>query len=124
MRIEAPKNLGRRGSILLHVMVTGALMALIAATLLRMSMLRYQMGGRGANMLQEKRDDSGAMAAVIGAWNSANSVCGANPFNFGGGCAANPGTCSCSCTQNGTGVVVSASMVLGVCTLTLTSPSL
>jgi hypothetical protein len=106
------------------VLVTGALMALIAATLLRMSMLRYQMGGRGAAVLQEKRDDQGAMANVISAWNNVNSVCGANPPTFGAGCGGNPGVCSCTCTQAVTGVTVTAAVVSGVCRLTLTSPSL
>ena len=51
--------MSRRGSVLLHVLVTGVMIALISATLLRMTMFRYQMAGRGAHTLIEKRDDTG-----------------------------------------------------------------
>jgi hypothetical protein len=118
--------LGRRGSILLHVMVTGALLALIAATLLRMSMLRYQMGGRGASVLAEKRDDQGALANVLAAWNANNAVCSAVPTGYSCG-ALSAGTCNCSCSTTLTGggtQVVSASVIGGVCTLSITSPDL
>ena len=45
----------QRGSVLLQVMVTSVLVALIAASLLRMSMLRYQVTSRSAKALQGKR---------------------------------------------------------------------
>jgi hypothetical protein len=85
-------------------MVTGVLLALISATILRMSMLRYQMGGRGAKVLQEKRDDQAALAAVIATWNqnaTPNAVCSGSP---GAGWTVNvagvPGTCNCQYTRN------------------------
>ena len=90
-----------RGSVLLHVMVTGALIALISATLLRMAMLRYQMGGRGAIILQEKRDDQQVLAAILAAWNNANGGAGqtcANVAIAGYAWAGTAGACNCSYT--------------------------
>lgn len=99
MRTERAKSRNRRGSVLLHVLVTGVLVALISATLLRMSFFRYAMAGRGALVLQEKRDDQAALAAVLGTWNNANKVCGGAPAGWGG--CTNPGVCSCTCTRPG-----------------------
>jgi hypothetical protein len=118
-------RINRRGSILLHVMVTGALMALIAASLLRMSMLRYQMGGRGAKILQEKRDDQSALAAVIAVWNNnatPNATCSAAPAGWGGctSAAVPPNNCNCTCTRPD-GVSVVAALNGGVCQLTIRS---
>jgi hypothetical protein len=104
-------------------MVTGALMAIIAATLLRMSMLRYQMGGRGAKILAEKRDDQGALANVLATWNAANAVCGGAPPGWAG--CNNPGNCNCVCSSGGAApVTVTASLVGGSCQLNLTSTDL
>ena len=129
MRIERAKRLGR-GSVLLHVMLTGVVVALIAATLLRMTLLRYQMGARSERVLKEKRDDQGALAAVMSAWNAnisaavPNPACSATPAGFT--CAGIvAGTCGCSCTQTATGVTVSAAgPVGGPCHLALISPNL
>jgi hypothetical protein len=89
--------LNRRGSVLLHVLVTSVLVAVISATLLRMALFRYQMAGRGASVLQEKRDDQAALASVIGTWNAANKVCSGAPAGWTG--CTNPGTCACTCTR-------------------------
>jgi hypothetical protein len=91
-----------RGSVLLHVMVTGVLLALISATILRMSLLRYQMGGRGATVLQEKRADQSGLSSVLAGWNAAQTTCKNNVTNYT--CApaagASPGVCGCTCTPN------------------------
>lgn len=93
---------GTRGSVLLHVMVTGALVALIAALLLRMSMLRYTMAARGAKALQEKRYDQAALASILSAWNSVNITCANNVPNYTCAPAAGstPGSCGCTCTPS------------------------
>ena len=88
-----------RGSVLLHVMLTSLLVAIIAAAILRMTALRYQMGYRSAIILQEKRDDQALLAKIIGAWNSANGGSGqtcANVSIAGYAYSGTPGTCSCS----------------------------
>ena len=88
-----------RGSVLLHVMVTGVLIALIAGSLLRMSLLRYSMGGRGAKVLQEKRDDQGALAGLLAVWNNANKNCpAALPAGYVYTFNAGAGSCNCVMT--------------------------
>jgi hypothetical protein len=83
-------------------MLTGVVIALIAATLLRMSLLRYQMVGRSVNIVKEKRDDQAALAAVMGSWNAVNMTC-ANPpattnYTCAPAAAVVPGICGCTCT--------------------------
>ena len=122
MRIE---RAGERGSILLHVMVTGVLIAVITASFMRMTMLRYQMVSRSTNILQEKRNNQGALASVLASWNPTNSVCGSVPAGYTCG-AMTAGTCNCTCTQGSGSTLqtVSAQNVGGVCVLTITSPDL
>ena len=89
----------QRGSVLLQVMVTAVLVGLIAASLLRMSMLRYRVTSRSALILQEKRDDQQMLAQILGAWNSANGgtgqTCASVPIT-GYTYSGSPGTCGCS----------------------------
>jgi hypothetical protein len=91
---------GRRGSVLLHVLVTGVLVALISATLLRMSMLRYTISHRGAAAIVEKRYDQAGFNSVLTNWNIANTVCANNVPNYTCSPASvtPPGTCGCTCT--------------------------
>ncbi|MFI5360461.1 MAG: hypothetical protein ACHQ49_00715 [Elusimicrobiota bacterium] len=109
MRIKPLRGMNRRGSILVHVMMTGIVVALIAATLLRMSLMRYQMVARGGAMEQEKRADQAGLASVMTAWNDANTSCGDNvPAASGFTCvgtvhvtaASPPGICGCMCVQS------------------------
>ena len=92
--------MNKRGSILLHVLVTGALVALIAATLLRMAMLRYQVTVHATNTTKERRYDEGALNLIIGAWNSVNTACANNVPNYSclPAAGAPPGNCGCTCT--------------------------
>jgi Tfp pilus assembly protein PilX len=88
-------------------MVTGAVVAFIAATLMRMALLRQQMASHGANMVAEKRADSAGLAALIGHWANVNRTC-ADPVADGVGPTVNytcapaggaiPGGCGCTCT--------------------------
>ena len=95
-----------RGSVLVHVLLTGVVVALIAATLLRMSLLRYQMAGRSEKMLKEKRANQGGLASVMSAWNSVNTSCANNvPASSGFTCSGTvapgpPGVCGCTCVQS------------------------
>jgi hypothetical protein len=118
-----------RGSILVHVLMTGIVVALIAATLLRMSMLRYQMAGRAEKVLKEKRDDQAALASIMTAWNAngtSQAQCSAPvPPGFSGclNAAAPPANCNCTCTRFD-GLTVQASLVGGVCQLNIISKDL
>ncbi len=91
---------GRRGSVLLHVLVTGVLVALIAATLMRMSMLRYTISHRGGAAIVEKRYDQAGFNSIMTNWNLANTVCANNVPNYTCAPASGgpPGTCGCTCT--------------------------
>lgn len=95
--------MNKRGSILLHVLVTGALIALIAATLMRMAMLRYTVTAHATVQTQERRQAEGALNLIIGAWNSANTACRDNVPYYS--CTPNsttpPGVCTCVCTPTG-----------------------
>jgi hypothetical protein len=80
-------------------MVTGILVAMIAASILRMSMFRYQMGYRSAIVLQEKRDAQGLLAQITAAWGSSGQTCAAVAipgFTYSG----TAGTCGCSYTPS------------------------
>lgn len=118
---------GRRGSVLLHVLVTGVLVALIAATLLRMSVLRYTIASRGGKALAEKRYDQAGFHAILTNWNVANTVCANNVPNYS--CApasvTPPGACSCTCTPALANFpTVTASLVGGNCQLNIVSTDL
>src|SRR5437016_5978654 len=116
-----------RGSVLLHVLVTGVLVALIVATLMRMTMLRYRVTARSARALQEKRSDQAALASLTGVWNLRNIVC-ASPtpdYTCSPASVAVPGVCGCTCTPVTLGFpTVTARVVGGVCTLNIVSTDL
>lgn len=88
----------KRGSILLHVLVTGVVVALMAACLLRVAMLRYEVTARAQVQGQERRDDDGALARLMSAFNANNGVCGAVAAASGYSCNGAVGTCTCTCT--------------------------
>ena len=120
----------RRGSVLLHVLVTGVLVALIAATLLRMSVLRYTIASRGGKALAEKRYDQAGFHAILTIWNAVNTVCANNVPNYN--CApasvTPPGTCNCDCSPNAAlpnfPTVSARTDFAGNCTLTVVSTDL
>lgn len=91
------RTMGKRGSILIHVLVTGVLVALICATLLRMSMLRSQMTARNAAVLQDKRNDQGGLAAVFAAWST--GPCSVLPAGYKWAVAVAAGNCGCTLTS-------------------------
>ncbi|MDE2490403.1 MAG: hypothetical protein KGM24_06115 [Elusimicrobia bacterium] len=99
-------RLNRRGDVLLHVVVTGAIVALISALVLRMAMMRYGVTARARQATTDLRDDQGVLNAALSTWaaNSGN-VCSGAPTATGvacnGGCSTNSCGCSCLC-KNGT----------------------
>lgn len=117
----------RKGSVLLHILVTGTVVALIAALLLRMGMLRYLIGARAIQGAQMRRDDESALARVMSYWNSANTLCANNVPGYSCLPASTipPGTCGCTCTPTDPkdAVVVSASSS-GNCRLRIASADL
>lgn len=134
MRTERRRRWKERGSILAHVLVASVVAAVISAAIMRMAMFRYKLATRNEFVTKEKRDDTGALSAVVTQWATVpgpTSVCSGPPPGWTG--CSNPGTCACTCTQPGaTPVTVTASCVAGApqsagcgagntCRLTITS---
>lgn len=92
----------RRGNILLHVLVTSVVIALIAASLLRLAVMRQQVTARATKATQERRYDDAALAALVTNWNAAGMSCANNIPNYtcGPAAAVSPGTCGCTCTPS------------------------
>jgi Tfp pilus assembly protein PilX len=116
--------MNKRGSVLLQVLVTSVVVALIAATLLRMSLLRAQAASRGAKSLQEKRSDQAALASLLETWNQKQMVC-ASPtpdYTCVPASAVIPGKCGCTCAPTTAGFpTVTTALVGGICQLSIVS---
>lgn len=94
-----------RGSVLLHVLVTGVLVALIAASLLRLAMLRYQLSARTLQVTKARRFSEAGLALVVSNWNFAGAACANNVPGYDCGGSVNPpppGTCGCTCVPTDT----------------------
>jgi len=109
--------MNRRGSVILHVLVTSVVVALIAASILHVAMMRYLVTARTNAATIQKRGDEGALALIATAWSTASFPCASGTCIGSIGCAspavapvpgftctgaqtAPPGNCSCSCTAN------------------------
>ncbi len=109
-----------RGSVLIHVMVTGALVALIAALLMRMAMFRATIAHRGGAALVEKRLDQAGFNSIMTNWNAANAVCSNTVPNYN--CTGVAGACGCTCTPTLPDFpTVTAALVAGNCQITVVS---
>ncbi len=86
-------NSKRRGSVLIHVLVTGVIVAFIAAGLLQMTLTNYQAVDRVQKNEINRKEADGMLNRAITYWN-ANEVC-SNQVAFP--CAGVPGTCNCKC---------------------------
>lgn len=119
--------MGRRGSVLAHVLVVGVLVSLVAAGLLRLSMMRHQVAVRSERMGVQRRMDDGALARLTSAWNAQGGVCTAGTALTDVGCSCT-GTgacgCSCTCTAAGGSVAVQTSGTAAECALEIVSPDL
>ncbi|HAZ08945.1 MAG TPA: hypothetical protein DCZ01_10590 [Elusimicrobia bacterium] len=123
--------MNHRGSILLHVLVTGVIVALIAGMIMRITLLRYVVTSRTHKASQMKRYDEAALARIHSSWSNAP---------YGGvllsiSCADNvpgyrcsppstipPGACDCTCTPAAAGdPTVIASAAGSACQLRIDS---
>lgn len=112
--------MNRKGSIMAHVLITGVIVAVLASSLLRMTLLNYVVTQRAAGGAQERKEAEGAFARLMTQWNSSNQVCAdlAGVYN----CSGTPGTCSCSCTPfDSQHPTVSATVTGGLCTVSVTT---
>jgi len=89
----------RRGSVLIHVLVTGVIVAFIAAGLLRMVLMNYIAVDRATKGAQNRKEAEAMLQRAITYWNKSNVVCSSDAVFFP--CATpsitSPGTCSCAC---------------------------
>ena len=92
----------RRGSVMIHVLITAIVVSIIAAGLARMLLLRAQVVNRSATSTANRKLAEGALSRVISAWNKTNSFCTSFPGYTCSG-AASCGTSVCTCNPTGVG---------------------
>lgn len=92
-------KLNRRGSVLVHVLITGVIVAFIAAGMLRMVLMNYIAVDRAAKGAANRKEAEAMLQRAITYWNKSNIVCSSDATYFP--CATpsvtSPGTCSCAC---------------------------
>lgn len=92
--------MSRRGSILIHVLMTGVVVAVIAAGLMRMTMLRYVASARATSGGAARKQADAALNRALTYWNKDNVVCKNNVPGYAcsPASATPPGVCDCVCT--------------------------
>ncbi len=117
-----------KGSVLIFVLVTSVVIAIIAAGLTRMMIMRAYASQRLQESNVNKKKAEAGINLVTSGWNAAgpgNSVCA--PV-AGYACTAGlctPGTCDCTMTVNppdSTQATVVAAVQNGNCTISATTP--
>ena len=88
-------KINRRGSVLIHVLITGVIVAFIAAGLLRMVLMNYIAVDRATKGAQNRKESEAMLNRALTYWNQANQVCAPIPGGFN--CSGAPGTCDCIC---------------------------
>jgi len=113
-----------RGSVLIHVLVTGIIVAFIAAGLLRMVLMNYVAVDRASKGAQNRKEAEAMLQRALTYWNKSNIVCSSDAVYFPcvPASVAIPGTCDCSCP---TAAAVPRVVVTGggapPCTITIIS---
>ena len=119
--------MGKRGIVLLHVLMTAALIAIVSATIMRLAMLRFAVTTRATRNNQELRDDESALALLTTQWNSNNTYCSTVPGVYTCSGGPFPSACDCTCTPllpNYPTVVATPIGTHNPCTLVITSADL
>jgi Tfp pilus assembly protein PilX len=94
--------MNRRGSVILHVLVTGMLVALIAAMILRVSTNSYIMTAHANADTIQTRAAEGALSRLSASWSVYGACTDTPDYNCGNPRPSSPtggevGTCSCTC---------------------------
>ena len=116
-------KLSRRGSVLVHVLITGVIVALIAAGLLRMVLMNYIAVDRAGKGAANRKESDALLNRALSEWNRTNLVCSNIPGPGGFTCSGVPGTCGCTC-PSGAGppnARIVTSLAGGVCKVDLIS---
>lgn len=101
----------KKGSVLLHVLITSVVVSAIAAGLVRMLMLRYVVTAKQVQINVKKQDSHGILNRLIAHWNDQ-----ANGF-----CSSPPGTPTITCTGFGTACGACTCSVGGVASIVTTA---
>lgn len=114
-------KLNRRGSVLVHVLITGVIVAFIASGLLRMVLMNYIAVDRATKGAQNRKESEAMLNRALTYWNQANQVCANIPGGFS--CSGVPGTCDCTCPAGASAPNprIIAAMVGGQCGVSLIS---
>ncbi len=87
--------MNRRGSVLVHVLITGVIVAFIASGLLHMVLMNYVAVDRASKGAQNRKEAESMLNRALTYWNLANAVCANIPGGLN--CSGTPGTCACTC---------------------------
>lgn len=119
-------RLGKRGSVLVHVLMTGVVVAIIAAGLMRMTMLRYVASARATGGTQARRHTDAALNRALTYWNQNNIVCGNSipGYSCAPASVTSPGTCNCTCTSAGNATIRVTGGGAPPCSIEIESPPL
>ncbi len=122
---------GRRGQVLVHVLVTGVIVMILATGIARMLLMRYYAEARVEDGGAKRRLGESAIAEIQTAWSAANTVCAATPAgSLVTRATGAAGSCT-NCTYTGTdalsgdAISVAAAVSGSGCSLnvTVTSPA-
>lgn len=104
---------------MVHVLITGVIVAFIAAGLLRMVLMNYIAVDRATKGAQNRKESEAMLNRAISYWNAVNQVC----TNIPGGlsCTGTPGTCACSCPNPAVIPRIDVRLVGGNCAVDLIS---
>lgn len=95
------KKLGRRGSVLVHVLITGVIVAVIAGGLLRMILMNYIAVDRASKGAQNRKEAEAMLQRALTYWNKSNVVCSSTAlFTCSPNYTVSPGTCNCYCPDS------------------------
>lgn len=91
--------MNQRGSVILHVLVTGVIVAVIAAGMLRITLMNYIATERASAGQKNRKEADALLNRALTYWNETNTVCSDNipGLPCSPPSTIPPGTCSCTC---------------------------
>lgn len=111
-----------KGYVLIHVLITSILVAIIAAGLMSVMMLQYQVTIRAEQGSKGRKGAEAGLSRIVSAWN-ANGFCTDISGTYD--CSGSPSlaTCTCTCTAIAGGMpAITVSGSAPPCTIALASP--
>lgn len=110
---------------MVHVLITGAIMAMLAAGMMSIVLMQYQLIHRTAYGNKGEKYDEMAFSLLLSFWSEQQAVCSdANLTGTGAisyDCTGTPGVCSCTCSATPADTfypTVTADDTLGPCLVT------